>query len=117
MAEQTAFESWVVLELMGRRRLAGYLREIQIAGADFLRIDVPGATGTAATQFYAPSAVYCITPTTEATAREVAEPWRVAPVQRWELPAARVRDDDVPDFEPIEVPDRIDVPDRMDSPF
>jgi len=35
------FEGWCVLELMGHRRLAGYVSEQEIAGADMLRIDVP----------------------------------------------------------------------------
>jgi hypothetical protein len=36
------FAQWVILELLGHRRLAGFLTEQQIAGASFLRIDVPG---------------------------------------------------------------------------
>src|SRR5262245_4954119 len=35
------FEGWAVLELMGHRRLGGYLREVSIAGAGMLRIDIP----------------------------------------------------------------------------
>lgn len=92
MAEtQEAFEGWVILELMGHRRLGGYVREQEIAGGAFLRIDVPGPNGgeVAATQFYAPGAVYCITPTTEAIARAVAFRSQPEPVQRWELPAPR----------------------------
>jgi hypothetical protein len=87
--ETPAFEGHVILELMGHRRLAGYLTEAQIGGATFLRLDIPaaGGTGAVATQFYAPAAVYCITPTDEATARAVASLAQVAPVSRWELPA------------------------------
>lgn len=77
------FEGWVILELMGHRRLAGYLCEQEVAGAKFLRLDIPDQ----ATQLYSPSAVYCITPTSEETARQVATLSKPAPVQRWELPA------------------------------
>lgn len=86
--EQNGFESWAILELMGHRRLGGFVREVQIAGAGLLRIDVPGdADGEVqATQFYSPSSLYCMTPCTEATAREVARMTRPAPVHRWELP-------------------------------
>lgn len=96
------FGEWAILELMGHRRLAGYVQECQIGGAGFLRIDIPEADGKPpATQYYAPSAVYAITPTTEETAREVAQITRPAPVQRWELPAPRsspeVIDDDEDD--------------------
>lgn len=122
MDEQSAkFEGWCVLELMGHRRLGGYVREQEIAGQGFLRIDVPAPTGSActgcdysvercraaqkagavaccpdclhpdasaATQFYSPSAVYGITPVTEAMARAVAARNIPQPVARWELPAA-----------------------------
>ena len=96
----TAFDEWVILELMGHRRLAGHLREQEIAGEGFLRLDVyPGPSEEPiATQFYRPGAVYCITPTTERIARQVAEGTDPGPVQRWELrelePATRVDDED-----------------------
>jgi hypothetical protein len=87
MSEQANYEGWTILELMGHRRLGGYVREQELAGAAFLRIDVPGRDGApAATQFYAPGAVYAITPTTEEMATAVALRTRVEPVQRWELP-------------------------------
>lgn len=82
------FEGWAILELMGHRRLAGYIAQQEIAGAAFLRIDVPAGNGqVAATQFYAPAAVYCITPTTEEMAHKIAVMHQPTPVQRWELPA------------------------------
>lgn len=87
--DKATFEGWAILELMGHRRLAGHLSEVSIAGGSFIRIDVPAADGgTSATQFYSPSAVYCITPTTEEVARAVARGAQPAPVQRWELPPA-----------------------------
>jgi len=86
MTESTdKYEGWAILELMGCRRLIGYLTEQEIAGRAFLRIDV--LTEPPATQFYGAEAVYCITPATEETARAAAKLNRVAPVQRWELPA------------------------------
>lgn len=93
------FEGWAILELMGHRRLGGHVSEETIAGAAFIRIDVPGFIHTeptgeqedreAATQFYSPAAVYCITPTTEAMARVAADSARVEPVQEWEARWAR----------------------------
>ncbi len=85
------FAEWVILELLGHRRLAGYLTEQQIAGASFLRLDVPSEPP--ATQYYAPTSVYAITPTTEEMARQVSRRNRPAPVQRWELPAAEHDDE------------------------
>ena len=75
MTETTeAFETWAILELMGHRRLAGLITEREIAGQNFLQITVPEneQTKQQVTQFYSASAVYCITPTTEETARAVA---------------------------------------------
>jgi hypothetical protein len=94
------FAGWYVIELMGHRRLGGYVREVQLAGAAFLRVDVPaspepGDPAAAATQFYSPQAVYCLTPTTEEVARALAASERPAPVHRWELPAP-VKADAVP---------------------
>lgn len=84
------FDGWAILELMGHRKLGGHVREVELAGAPFLRIDVPGdgEGDVVATQFYAPGAVYAITPTTEATARALARIAKPAPVTPWELPPA-----------------------------
>lgn len=89
--QQTGFEAWAVLELMGHRRLGGFVREVQLAGAGFLRIDVPGDVEgeTHSTQFYPPSSVYCLTPVTEEAAKVVARSSRPQPVSVWELPQPR----------------------------
>ena len=84
------FAEWTVLELMGHRRLIGYVQEFEVAGAGMLRIDIyeGDAEKPTATQFYSPSAVYCMTPTTAETARRAGHLGRVQPVSRYELPAA-----------------------------
>lgn len=79
--EPTGPSGWCIAELMGHRRLAGQASEAAWPPG-FLRLDIPGQ----ATQFYSPKAIYCLTPTDEATAREVAKTSQAAPVQRWELP-------------------------------
>ncbi len=78
-------DSWVILELMGHRRLAGYLTEQEIGGQNFLRIEIPGKLPV--TQFYSAQAVYAITPTTEEIAKTLAEKNRPTPVSPWELVA------------------------------
>lgn len=88
--EAPMFTEWAIVELMGHRRLAGLVREQQIAGHGFLRLDVPDVTEepgdkVMATQFYSPSSVYCITPTTEAIARKLAADNKPQPATRWEL--------------------------------
>lgn len=81
-------DEWMVVELMGHRRLAGRVREVQIAGAGFLRLDIPATDGHGPeTQFVAPSSVYALHPTTEDIATRAAAHFRPAPVSRWELEA------------------------------
>lgn len=90
--EQPAYEGRAVLEIMGHRRLAGYLSEQLVAGVPFVRIDVPGPEGTMASQLYSPSSVYAITPTTEEIARGVAAQNQPRPVHPWELPRLQGRE-------------------------
>jgi hypothetical protein len=86
MSEQRdSFEGWAILELFGHRKLGGRLSQVEIAGQGFIRIDVPDVEADQATQFYAPSAVYGITPCTEATARAIAAYQRPQPVTVWEV--------------------------------
>jgi hypothetical protein len=105
-----SYQGWAILELMGHRRLAGYVQEQEIAGAAFLRLDVPDDdapdAGPVMTQFYSAAAVYCLTPCTEQLARDVAKMGRPQPVRPWELPsvsssAVDVDDNDDPDRIPF----------------
>lgn len=83
----SGFADWVIIELMGHRRFGAYATEATIAGALFLRIDVP--SDPPVTQYYnAKTAVFSITPTTEAIARDLAATNRPTPVHRFELGAA-----------------------------
>lgn len=84
-----AFAEWCIVELLGHRRLAGYIREVQLAGAGFLRLDIPeSGIDPARTQYISPGSVYALHPVGEATARAAAASWRPEPVHRWELRAA-----------------------------
>jgi hypothetical protein len=82
-ADEKAFEGWAILELMGHRRLAGWVSEVTMFGHGFIRLDIP-ADGElpAATQFYSPSSLYALTPTTEETVRLIRS--RPRPVEAWE---------------------------------
>jgi hypothetical protein len=83
---QTLFADWCILELMGHRRLAGFVREVELAGKGLLRIDIPSTPPV--TQYYGLPAIYCMTPTTEDLARKLAQTCRAEPVHRFELPPA-----------------------------
>jgi hypothetical protein len=84
--ETESFKSWAVLELMGHRKLAGIVSEQAMFGTGLIRIDVPSGEGYS-TQFYAPSALYALTPCSEELARAFAQQHQPRPVERWELPA------------------------------
>lgn len=111
---------WAVLELMGHRKLAGYVQETTLAGAGMLRIDVclpaddtelaeserpafddDGAPlKVLASQMYSPSAVYCLTPCERDTCLLLTRRYQPEPVTRWELP--RAAEPAEPDYEPDE---------------
>ncbi|EFC79180.1 hypothetical protein [Parafrankia sp. EUN1f] len=101
--ETTQLDEWMIVELMGRVRRAGRVREVEVAGKGFLRLDVPNGDGWA-TQLIAPDAVYALTPTSEETARAAAARWQPEPVHRWELPAAPARTVDADDHDDEEAP-------------
>ena len=80
------YAEWSILELMGHRRLAGFVQEVEMFGSKMLRIDIPhGGPTEATTQYYGGSSIYCVTPTTEDVARGFAQRSRPAPVNRYEL--------------------------------
>lgn len=112
MAQSETFEGFCILELMGHRKLAGMVREVTIAGAGFLRLDVPSVDGTVATQFIPPSSLYCLTPCSEDIARRFSQHNQPQPVTRYELPApAPVRRDEDPADYRTRVPIARDVED------
>jgi hypothetical protein len=92
MTEPKSAAFWAVVELMRHCRLAGMASEETIAGAAFLRLDIPSTPPV--TQFYSASAVYCITPTTEDIAHAATR--SPVPVSPYELPGWR-RDEPDPD--------------------
>lgn len=109
MPEQKEPLGWCVMELMGHVRLGGFVCEENLAGAGFLRIDIPGDKPgeVYATQYVPPSSLYRLTPCSEEAARAAAANNRPQPVQRWELPqlpspvVAGNSDDDEPDDQEV----------------
>ena len=78
------FDCWAVMELMGHRRLAGKVTEVTVADHGMLKVEIPD--GNPPVQYYSPSAVYAITPTTEETVADVNRSLlQPQPVQVWEI--------------------------------
>lgn len=76
----TPFQNWALLELMWHRQVPGMVEEVELAGEKFLRVRVPNLKRDPAglvvgldvedvrlEQYYSPSSVYALTPTTEET--------------------------------------------------
>ena len=88
--EDDRFASWAILELMGHRRLTGHVSEETIAGKPMIRLDIflkieDFPNSPHGTQFYAPDAVYCISPTTPDLACFLASKTDESPVRPYEL--------------------------------
>lgn len=82
----TTFESWALVELMGRQRIVGKAKEETHFGAPLLRIDVPATEDADAyTKFFGGGAIYCITPVSEAVALRLLANIRTEPVPAWDL--------------------------------
>lgn len=115
--QKEPFADWAIIELLGHRRLGGFVRADEIAGAGMLRIDIPCEPPV--TQYYSLAALYCLTPTTEEIARALATRFRPEPVHRYELPAettiAHVPAARFPDYEREVERDRVDVGDEDDE--
>ncbi|WP_322768423.1 acetyltransferase [Frankia sp. Cr1] len=105
MTTDQNFDEWAIIELFGHVRRAGRVREWEVAGHGFLRLDIPDG-GQWVTQFVNPKSIYALTPTTEKLARAAATRWQPEPVHPWELPAVTDSDDNEQDL--IEVDDEDD---------
>lgn len=87
---------WAIVELMGHRRRAGLVKEVEQFGAKMLRLDIP-AGDEFVTEFYGGSSVYALRPATEEVARAAAEqlgdPRPVSPVSYRLVPPEPAYDD------------------------
>lgn len=80
------FNLWCIVELFGHNRVAGKCSEQNIAGNNFLRVDVPTTSKQSSfTRFLSASAIYAINPITEEVARQIADNLQVQPVNVWDV--------------------------------
>lgn len=84
MEENTGYEGYAIVELMGHNTLAGYISEQTVAGTAMLRIDVPAVGGIEKyTKFVSGGAIYGITPTTQEIAERAASRLQMRPVSQY----------------------------------
>lgn len=90
MSTQTneKFEQWCIVEVMGHNAYAGFVTERTLGGTAMIQVDVPKVDEEhpAFTKLLSANAIYAITPTTEAHAREAAARIRQRPVTLYILP-------------------------------
>jgi hypothetical protein len=78
---ETESGQWAIVEIMGRKVVAGYITQAIQFGLPMLRIDIPTTTiFPAFTQDYGAQAIYSITYVSEQVARMTAEANKVNPV-------------------------------------
>lgn len=120
-----AYEAWALVEVMGHRRLAGKVTEVNLFGSKMMRVEIPEVDGIPAhEQILSGSAIFAFTPVGVEAARALAatikhmpfDPWLLAPSQRPLLTDDQIREaisGSWPDLAPHEVTDE-DVDDLLD---
>lgn len=108
-SETSLYSGPAVVELMGHRRLGGYVSVSQLGGTSLLRVDVPKVRvedgrcvrdgADLATQWYGLQSLYCLSPCSEEAMLVAARLSQPAPVTAYDLPALPPPrpDDDDPD--------------------
>lgn len=82
--QDSKFEQWAILEIMGHQRYAGLVSEQAIGGTAFVRLDVPGyEENQPFTKLFGSSAIYAMTFVTEETARQAAKGFLHRPIDDW----------------------------------
>lgn len=91
MSEETKFEQWAIVDVMGHQRFVGLVTEQVVAGQGFVRVDIPEtSTVKAWTKLIGTSSIYAITPVDEGIAKSMAENQTAKPIQPYELTANEV---------------------------
>lgn len=74
-------DTWALLELFGHQKIVGKVTEHELGGTAMLRVDVPGVEGQEPfTKFYGPSAIFSLTPISEAVGLALAKRLRADPI-------------------------------------
>ena len=83
MSDDKHFEAYGIVALFGHKQIAGRISEQTIGGETFIRVDVPHAEGDGYhTQLFGKGAIYSMSLTDEAIAREFAKRSSVRPRAR-----------------------------------
>jgi hypothetical protein len=88
MEQKDHFEAWGIVDLFGHTRLAGRISEQTIGGETFIRVDVPNGPELDKfhTRLFGKGAIYGMSLTDEAIAREYAKRSTTRPVSAYDVP-------------------------------
>ena len=89
--------SWAIIEIMGFRKHAGRIREVEQFGTKMLRIDIPidGDSEKWETRFYGGPSIFSITPTDKESVLKANKPYEPPALTRYRQPEeAQARDPD-----------------------
>lgn len=86
MTDEKDSSFWAIVELMGHHKLVGELRDVNLAGNGFLRIDIPATRDVSAwSKYLSPQSIYAVTPIDEALARAMAEQLVARPITSYSV--------------------------------
>lgn len=79
------FDAWCIVELFGHAKIAGRCTEQNVAGTNFLRVDVPETEKQPAfSRLFGSAAIYAINPVDETTAKIFAREINTGPITVWQ---------------------------------
>ena len=79
------FDAWCLVELFGHTKIAGRCTEQNVAGTNFLRVDVPETDKQPAfSKLFGAGAIYAINPVDEETAKLFVKQINAGPLTVWE---------------------------------
>lgn len=93
MSEQTntfTFDGYAIFEAMGHIKRVGKVRTSELGGNAVFVVETSDPEGQTITEIFAASALFRLTPITQAVAEQTAAGVNPAPIDAWDLPA-RVR--------------------------
>ncbi len=85
-SENEKFEQWAIVDVMGHNRFVGLVTEQVVAGAGFVRVDVPKTSKLPAwSKLIGTGSIYSITPVERDIAVAMVERMQKQPIQAFEL--------------------------------
>lgn len=84
--EVEKFDLWCLVELFGHNKIVGRCTERNVAGTNFLVVDVPDTKANPSfTRLIGGAAIYAINPITKELAMTMAERLDVQPINPWDV--------------------------------